>query len=195
MSLAPGKARRAVTTTSPSSTGPKFRVKPKARARSEPFFNETWWPLEVAIVWFATGDPALCQLATQFVADRRTPRQAKYPPLAIWLMTSQGASASYETTPGAIYRKDIHKNWKPGSGHLHPLDRAFAETAKILRGPPTGAIKRARGRSAARLAESAQTVRLEKPRRSYASVLWRAVADLARCSRCELAAAAPIVDA
>jgi hypothetical protein len=109
-------------------------VKAKPRSRPEPFYNPSWWPIEVAIVWVATGDPALCQRTADFVTDRRARPGARLPTLAIWLMVPEGVSTLYEATPGAIYRKRIRKDWKPGDAGPHPLDRAFAETAKILRG-------------------------------------------------------------
>lgn len=33
--------------------------------------DREWWPLEVAIVWVATGDVELCTLAFQLVIERR----------------------------------------------------------------------------------------------------------------------------
>src|SRR5205823_1412743 len=96
--------------------------------------KEAWWPLEVAIVWVATGDPPLCQKVANFVGERRSHPQRRYPSLGTWLMIPQGTSSLYEATPGAIYRKRIRGHWKLGAAGPHPLDRALAETARILRG-------------------------------------------------------------
>jgi hypothetical protein len=96
--------------------------------------NEQWWPLEVAIVWVATGNAALCKSAFELAIGRRASPASRSPSLATWLMTREGVSTLYEATPGAIYRNWIRKNWKPGDRHgLHPLDRAMGETADILR--------------------------------------------------------------
>jgi hypothetical protein len=96
--------------------------------------KEQWWPLEVAIVWVATGDVDLCHAAFQLVIERRASPAAKCPSMATWLMVHEGLSTLYEATPGAIYRKRIRDDWKPGDRHgLHPLERAMDETASILR--------------------------------------------------------------
>jgi hypothetical protein len=96
--------------------------------------KEQWWPLEVAIVWVATGDVALSESAFRLVSERRASPAAKCPSLATWLMTYEGRSTLYEATPGAIYRKRIRDDWKPGDRHgLHPLEKAMDETAGILR--------------------------------------------------------------
>jgi hypothetical protein len=117
--------------------------------------DEQWWPLEVAIVWVATGDVALSESAFRLVAERRASPAAKSPSLATWLMTHEGLSTSYEATPGAIYRKRIRDDWKPGDRHgLHPLERAMDETARILRSHLRS--KRGRTRDTRRLSRGKQ---------------------------------------
>lgn len=109
------------------------------------------WPLEVAVVWVATGDVELCTLAFQLVIDRRSNPASKFPSLAMWLMTYEGRATLYEATPGAIYRKQLRGGWRPGDrGSVHPLGNAIDETAAILRAHLR--IKRGRALDARRLA-------------------------------------------
>jgi hypothetical protein len=116
--------------------------------------DQEWWPLEVAVVWVATGDVALTTAAFGLVIERRSP-VSKCPSLATWLMTYEGRATLYEATPGAIYRKRIRKNWKPGDRNgLHPLDNAMDETAAILKGQLHS--KRGRARDTRRLARGIQ---------------------------------------
>jgi hypothetical protein len=104
------------------------------RAKPEPFYTNTWWSLEVAIAWVATGHPPLCQKVANLVEARRSHPRGRFPTLTAWMLVQQGLSTLYEATPGAIYRKRFRKGWKPAAPGPHPLDRAIAETAKILRG-------------------------------------------------------------
>jgi hypothetical protein len=97
--------------------------------------KQQWWPLEVAIVWVATGDVDLCEAAFQLVIERRASPAARCPSLSGWVRTYESRSTLYEATPGGLYRKQIRESWKPGDHHgLHPIERAMDETAKILRG-------------------------------------------------------------
>jgi hypothetical protein len=119
---------------SPHPTVKRPAKKAKVRGLGR-LLNEEWWPLEVAIVWVATGNAALCKSAFELAMGRRASPASRSPSLATWLMTREGISTLYEATPGAIYRNWIRKDWKPGDRHgLHPLDRAMGETAEILRG-------------------------------------------------------------
>lgn len=113
----------------------KPRVKTAAKMRGlGPLLDQEFWPLEVAVLWVATGDVELCTLAFSQVIERRSNPATKFPSLAMWLMTYEGRATLYEARPGAIYRKRMRGNWKPGDrGSVHPLDRAIAETGAILR--------------------------------------------------------------
>lgn len=117
--------------------------------------DQEWWPIEVAVVWVATGDVALSTLAFGLVIERRSSPASKFPSLATWLMTYEGRATLYEATPGAIYRKRIRDKWKPGDRNgLHPLDNAMDETAAILSGHVRS--KRGRARDTRRLARGKQ---------------------------------------
>jgi hypothetical protein len=117
--------------------------------------DQEWWPLEVAVVWVATGDVALSTSAFGLVIERRSSPASKFPSLATWLMTYEGRATLYEATPGAIYRKRIRDDWKPGDRHgLHPLEKAMDETADILRGHLRS--KRGRARDTRRLSRGKQ---------------------------------------
>lgn len=118
--------------------------------------DREWWPLEVAVVWVATGDVALSTAAFGLVLERRSGPPSKFPRLTAWLMTYEGRATLYEATPGAIYRNRIRGNWKPGYRNgLHPLDNAMAETAAILKSHLSS--KRGRARDTRRLARGQQS--------------------------------------
>ncbi|MGQ2186086.1 hypothetical protein ACT4MK_22415 [Bradyrhizobium barranii] len=136
----------------PSTNPIAKRPAKKAKKRGlGPLLDREWWPLEVAIVWVATGDVELCTLAFQLVVERRSNPASKFPSLAMWLMTYEGRATLYEAAPGAIYRKRIRGDWKPGDrASVHPLDSAIAETATILRAHLRG--RRGRARDTRRLA-------------------------------------------
>ena len=127
----------------------------KAKGWRWRLLKEEWWPLEVAIVWVATGDVDLCEAVFGLVIERRSSPIAKCPKLATWLMTHEGRATLYEATPGALYRKQIRESWKPGDRDgLHPLERAMDETARILRSHLRS--KRGRTRDTRRLSRGKQ---------------------------------------
>lgn len=140
----------------PSTSPTAKRPGKKATARGlGTLLAREWWPLEVAVVWVATGDIELCTLAFQLVIERRSNPALKFPSVAMWLMTHEGRATLYEATHGAIYRKRIRGDWKPGDrGGLHPLETAMSETNAILQTHMRS--KRGRARDTRRLARGKQ---------------------------------------
>jgi hypothetical protein len=140
----------------PSTRSTAKRPAKKATVRGlGKLLDQEWWPIEVAVVWVATGDVALSTAAFGLVIERRSSPASKLPSLATWLMTYEGRATLYEATPGAIYRKRIRAKWKPGDRNgLHPLDNALDETAAVLSGHVRS--KRGRTRDTRRLARGKQ---------------------------------------
>ncbi|WP_271612661.1 hypothetical protein [Bradyrhizobium sp. CCBAU 21362] len=107
------------------------------------------------MLWVATGDVELCTLAFRQVIERRSNPAAKFPSLAMWLMTYEGRATLYEAKPGAIYRKRIRRDWKPGDrGGVHPLETAMSDTSANLQTHMRS--KRGRARETRRLARGKQ---------------------------------------
>jgi hypothetical protein len=52
--------------------------------------DATWWPIEAAIVWIATGNPRLTAAGARFALKRRESSQQKLPSLGHWLVVSEG---------------------------------------------------------------------------------------------------------
>ncbi|SFI39726.1 hypothetical protein [Bradyrhizobium sp. Gha] len=132
--------------------------------------DQEWWPLEVAIVWVATGDIELTKLAFGRIIERRAYPGEKHPSMGTWLMTYEGRATLYEATPGAMYRKHIRGNWKPGDLSVeHPWSRAMDETAAMLRKHVSS--KRGRPRDTRRLARGKQRDEVEWiPTRAWSGV-------------------------
>ena len=139
---------------------PPAAVKRPAKARVRGLglgrlLTAEWWPLEVAIVWIATGDVKLCEAAFRLVSERRASPADRSPSLGSWLRTYESYSTLKEDTPGAIYRERIRDDWKPGDRHgLHPLEKAMDEAAGILRSHIRS--KRGRTRDTRRLSRGKQ---------------------------------------
>lgn len=140
----------------PSTNPTAKRPAKKAKKRGHgTLLDREWWPLEVAVVWIATGSVELSTRAFELIIERRSGQASKLPSLAMWLMTYEGRATLYEAKPGAIYRKRVRGAWKPGDrGGVHPLETAMAETTAILQAHLRS--KRGRARDTRRLARGKQ---------------------------------------
>src|SRR5262245_6715734 len=94
-----------------------------------------WWPLEVAVVWIATGDKAVCLAAADLALSRRSASSCKLPTLGQWLMIREGLSRQFEAVEGSLYRTELREGWTPGKivgNGPHPIDQALKLATEIM---------------------------------------------------------------
>jgi hypothetical protein len=102
------------------------------RLRSKDWYEQEWWPLEVAVAWTATGDKKICRRIAAGVHERRTLPGARFPSLWMALMIPQGLSRVKEKTQGAAYRRSMRNTVGEDGRALHPLEQAIKVTEDIL---------------------------------------------------------------